>query len=175
MESAMAIICFLLLAAFGFLLMKKFDSFLEKGQYTLQQDSWCTPSLRIAFSVPTVSDAVSEALESLSKEHPTAQVSLYTGKEPAVLKKLQEGKVDVAVVAEPTQSYMGWGVYATSLKQSALLTLDHDLALLPVEPGTLPQRVFWQKTTSNSLALEFVEKLSHSTQKMGSTTVKNLL
>ena len=175
MEDAIVLVCFLLLAAFGMLLMKKFDAFLEKGHYALRQDAWCSPSLRIAFSVPTVSDAVSDALESLSREHPTAQVSLYTGKEPAVLKKLQEGKVDVAVVAEPAQAYIGWGVYATSLKQSALLTWDHDLALLPVEPGALPQRVFWQKTTSNSLALEFVEKLSRNAKKMGGATAQNLL
>lgn len=175
MEDVILILCFLLLAAFGMLLMKKFDSFLGKGQYALEQDSWCTPSLRIAFSVPTVSDAVSDALEALSREHPTAQVSLYTGKEPAVLKKLQEGKVDVAVVAEPAQAYIGWGMYATTLKQSALLTWYHDLALLPVEPGSIPQRIFWQKTTSNSLALEFVEKLTLNAKNMGGKTAKNLL
>ena len=175
MENVVLIVVFLLLAAFGFLVVGKLDLALEKEQYAFQQNSWCGPSLRMAFSVPTVSGAVSDALAALSRQHPTAQVSLYAGKEPAVLKKLQEGKVDVAVVAEPIQAYLGWGMYATSLVQTALLTRDQALTLLPVEPGAIPQRIFWQKGTENSLALEFIENLSCPGKNRGHKMAKNLL
>lgn len=89
---------FLALVLFGYFLAGKLDCFLDSVQPSTQaKGDSC--SLKIAISNPCALAPVARALKELQGQYPDIEIKMYMGKEWEIMRDLESGVTDIAVVS----------------------------------------------------------------------------
>lgn len=88
---------------FGFFIVKKFDADMAENQRAIEEENRKNQSLiRIAAETPMLVDSIAPAMESCSWSNPYVTFSVSVGKTKRMLHRLQEGTVDLLLLAEDT-------------------------------------------------------------------------
>lgn len=89
---------FLAIVLFGYFLAGKLDCFLNSVQPSTQaKGDSC--SLKIAISNPCALAPVARALKELQGQYPDIEIKMYMGKEWEIMRDLESGVTDIAVVS----------------------------------------------------------------------------
>ncbi|MGN0978244.1 MAG: hypothetical protein ACI4PH_09340 [Faecousia sp.] len=88
---------------FGFFVVKRFDACMAENQRAIEEENRKNKSLiRIAAESPILVDSIAPAMESCSWSNPYVTFSVSVGRTNHMLNRLQEGTVDLLLLAEDT-------------------------------------------------------------------------
>lgn len=88
---------------FGFFMIKRFDAFMAENQRAIEEENRKNKSLiRIAAENPMLVDSMAPAMESCSWSNPYVTFSVSVGRTKHMLRRLQEGTVDLLLLDEDT-------------------------------------------------------------------------
>lgn len=91
---------------FGYFIMKKIDAFVEENQRAIQEENKKNRCLiRIAAETPLLIPSISHAMEDCSWINPCIEFSVSSGRAEPMLRKLQDGNIDILLLDEETADY----------------------------------------------------------------------
>lgn len=145
---------------FGYCIMWKLDHFLDKV-WQEKEEQERTICLNIATSCCNVIPTVSSILKDLNHLYPNVHCDLSVGLEQEVIKSLDSGDADVAIISADSDAESG------TLAQWKWITLNSRSVFLDdgiVEVNTIeknPQRqkVLWKSRDNQPLVLNFIHCL----------------
>ena len=152
MENAVLLLVTVALAALGYFLMNQLGE-LEKAD----GDEGENCPLRVAYSVALLSPVVLRALEEVSAEHGPASVRLVAGDNREVLRELQSGRVDVAVMSSVLLGEAAEKAAVCCRPVEGLV----GLSVICLD-SQREQKVLWRNQEKSPLARELAKKLKNA-------------
>ena len=158
MEGLILLGAFALLAILGYPIMSKLDKFLHRVQARPRAPEH--PSrLKVATSSPNALPCLSGILKDLTLQHPGTQCSLCVGQEQAVIRSLDAGETDVAIVSTGAQGGPLAQCRQITLPPQSFLIQDGEVGAVSSGESPEDQAVLWRRENSPALALEFIRQL----------------
>ena len=126
--------------AFAYCIMRQVDRLIARNQQALAEDRLESSSLvRVAAETPALLHTAAPAMDSCSSVHPYILFSLSSGRVTTLLRRLQEGSVDLVLLREETAQSLHTGF--SSLELDCGESLSTEEAGLPVEELDCPSAV----------------------------------
>ena len=126
--------------AFAYCIMRQVDRLIARNQQALAEDRLESSSLvRVAAETPALLHTAAPAMDSCSSVHPYILFSLSSGRVTTLLRRLQEGSVDLVLLREDTAQSLHTGF--SSLELDCGESLSTVEAGLPVEELDSPSAV----------------------------------
>ena len=158
MEALVLMGGFIAFVVFGCCLMGRLDSFLD-GIPDEGEEQEPIRLLKIAVSNPGVVVPIARALVELEKQDPNIQFKLSMGQESEILRELDTGDVDIAVVScgAPDRGLIHCTCCIDSPQGYSVAPTRVMLTLV----GTAEQRqkIFWKDTDYSSKVQKFIRQL----------------
>ena len=150
---------FAVIAIYGYCAMSKLDLFLEELRAQKREDPGRRVRLNIATSSLNAVPSVWKILKDIRRRHPGAQCSLSVGLEREVLKSLDSGESDVAIVSPDSESGPLAQWKRVSMAPQSCSAEDGSVSVESLDKQPQGQKVLWKRDSAQSLALEFVHRL----------------
>lgn len=101
MREVLLVMVLLAVFVLGFFAVKKVNNLITQNQYyALEQNGGGRSQIRIAAEKTYLLESIEPAWESCSAANPYLELSLQRGKSRRLLRKLQDGSVDIALLSE---------------------------------------------------------------------------
>ena len=151
---------------FGYFIMKKLDTLLEKKALRISENR-TAPMLRIAFDNLLYLALISELLENFIKENPDCGVSLLTGTSKHIIHKLKADEIDFGFIAAEYDDNFYEGYHSVTLLFMQGKTVFGTLVVpvLPLESGKQPVTVVWSDGSQKHQVKQFSEQLFRIVEK----------
>lgn len=147
---------FLAIVLFGYFLAGKLDCFLNSVQPSTQaKGDSC--SLKIAISNPCALAPVARALKELQGQYPDIEIKMYMGKEWEIMRDLESGVTDIAVVSAEAED-SGQTHSACFICCPQPLSVD-SMTLMPADTENQRQKLLWKDIQSPIPIQKLVQRL----------------
>lgn len=149
---------FAAIAVFGYYIMSRLDGFLNAVQKEAEPQEE-TPYLSIAISSLGAVPEVLHILEEISLRYPEVRCSISIGQEEDVVRALDAGSADVAVLPAEAASSIQAQWECISLNPQSLF-LDHGMVeMKPMQKAPQLQKILWKNDHAQLWVSEFLSQL----------------
>lgn len=149
---------FAAIAVFGYYIMSRLDGFLNAVQKEAEPQEE-TPYLSIAISSLGAVPEVLHILEEISLRYPEVRCSISIGQEEDVVRALDAGSADVAVLPAEAASSIQAQWECISLNPQSLF-LDHGMVeMKPMQKAPQLQKTLWKNDHAQLWVSEFLSQL----------------
>ncbi len=146
MQDVLLLAAVAVMFAFGWVMMKKLDCFLESNRHMQElQRSSGGNALRLGFCNPMAADSITNVLEQYSKLYPDMEVRIFCGSEEKLLKGLSAGKFDVIFLPENAEipAHVHYNSKMVSLNYTPVMMKYGGLPIEPIADGHIIQKALW--------------------------------
>ena len=155
---------FAAIAIFGYYIMSRLDAFLNAVQKEAEQQEE-TPYLSIATSSLEAVPEVLHILEEISLRYPEVRCSIAIGQVEEVVRALDAGSADVAVLPAEAASSIQAQWECISLNPQSLF-LDHGMVeMKPMQKAPRLQKILWKNDHVQFWVSEFLSQLCGQSQR----------
>lgn len=149
---------FAAIAVFGYYIMSRLDGFLNAVQKETERQEK-TPYLSIATSSLDAVPEVLHILEEISLRYPEVRCSISIGQAEEVVRALDAGSADVAVLPAEAASSIQAQWECISLNPQSLF-LDHGMVeMKPMQKAPQLQKILWKNDHAQLWVSEFLSQL----------------
>lgn len=149
---------FAAIAVFGYYIMSRLDGFLNAVQKETERQEE-TPYLSIATSSLDAVPEVLHILEEISLRYPEVRCSISIGQAEEVVRALDAGSADVAVLPAEAASGIQAQWECISLNPQSLF-LDHGMVEMePMQKAPQLQKILWKNDHAQLWVSEFLSQL----------------
>lgn len=149
---------FAAIAVFGYYIMSRLDGFLNAVQKETERQEE-TPYLSIATSSLDAVPEVLHILEEISLRYPEVRCSISIGQAEEVVRALDAGSADVAVLPAEAASGIQAQWECISLNPQSLF-LDHGMVeMKPMQKAPQLQKILWKNDHAQLWVSEFLSQL----------------
>ena len=149
---------FAAIAIFGYYIMSRLDDFLNAVQKEAKRQEE-TPYLSIATSSLDAVPEVLHILEEISLRYPEVRCSIAIGQAEEVVRALDAGSADVAVLPAEAASSIQAQWECISLNPQSLF-LDHGMVeMKPMQKAPQLQKILWKNDHAQLWVSEFLSQL----------------
>ena len=157
-EDAVLLGVFAAIAVFGYFVMVRLDAFLDKA-HDAGRAREKGRRLNIATSCPNAVPAIRAAVKGTCERFPDMQCSISLGQEREVLRAVNTGDADVAIVSAGAESGGLSEGGPLALAAQSLFMDDGAVEIKAVEEGPQCQKALWRAGGEHALALQFIRQL----------------
>ncbi len=157
-EDAVLLGVFAAIAVFGYFVMVRLDSFLDKA-HDAGHARGKSRRLNIATSCPNAVPAIRNAAKDTLERFPDIQCSISLGQEREVLRAVGAGDADVAIVSAEAESRGLSESEPLALAAQSFFMDDGAVEIKAVEEGPRCQKALWRAGGEHALALQFIRQL----------------
>lgn len=157
-EDAVLLGIFAAVAVFGYFVMVRLDAFLDtvhNADRTLQKSA----HLNIATSCPDAVTAIRNAAKDTCEWFPDMQCSILLGQEREVLRAVDTGDADVAIVSAEAESGDLSEGKPIALAPRSLFLDDGTVEIKTVEKGPRCKKILWRAAGDHAAAVQFIRQL----------------
>lgn len=162
-EDAVLLGIFAAVVVFGYFVMVRLDSFLDKvhnADIARQKND----RLNIATSCPNAVTAIRNAVKDTYERFPDMQCSISLGQEREVLRAVDAGDADVAIVSAEAESGNLSEGRPIVLALQPLFLDDGSVEIKAVGKGPRCQKVLWRAAGDHASARQFIQQLYRQQQ-----------
>lgn len=160
MEDFVLLGSFAAIAIFGYYIMAKLDTFLDKVQQENEEQEQTT-CFNIATSCFSAIPTVSNALKDINHLYPDVHCNLSVGHEQEVIKSFDSGDADVAIISADSvaenKTLAQWK--CITLNQQPFSIDNGIVEVKSVEESPQHQKVLWKSSDNQPLVLNFIDHL----------------
>lgn len=158
MEAFILLGGFAVMAVFGYYIMSRLDNFLDTVQKEneRQDERLC---LCIATASPDAIPTVSNILKEIRNRYPDVQCRISFGEESAVLRAVEAGTADVAILSAEASDSIQAQWKCISLDQRPFFVDNGTVEIRSIEERPRLQKILWKSADPHFLVLEFIQQL----------------
>lgn len=141
--------------AFGWLLVRKLDGFLEENNYGQELPlSSGGNALRLGLCNPMAAGSIADALGQYSKLYPDIRIHVFYGSEGELLAGLSSGRLDIIFLSEDADvpAYMPYNSGRVSLPAAAVILKYGAVPMEPIGNGQITLTSLWSGGTASAFA-----------------------
>lgn len=150
------------ICVYGYFVMDRLDRFLAHNSHVLAIPQRSGGErLYIGFSQPLSANGLSELLEQYSLKYPDVSVTLFTGSNEELIKKLSQDELDLIFLPESIEnpSKAHYDSRRILLHCAPLVTSRGGLPIEPISEAAMPQHIFCRRTPKSPSVRRFIECL----------------